>query len=249
MKEFIAIGDIAGRFTELMQLIDLACPRRDMPIICLGDPNDRGKDSRKVIEFFMEDPVNRKIIQSNHAHMMIDFWENDGEYDDYIFLGNGGVETAESYGVIITDEFKKNLAYICSGYYTNPILEAFLIQIIDIRIEFIAKVPKEHIEYLKSCPMFIETDEAIMTHAPINPTLPLETDTSSKRGVAFIWNRGGTRRMDKFQIHGHDAHKSAVELKDKQGAYGIDLDSSLGEQLTAMHWPSMKLTSVPYIKP
>ena len=247
MKEFIAIGDIAGRFTEMEQLIKL-CPA-NIHIVSLGDPNDRGYDSRKVIEFFMADTTNRTLIQSNHAHMMIDFWENNNEYDEYIFLANGGITTALSYQVAISDELEKNVMMIMFGYYSQAILDATIEMIVDVRIEFISKVPKEHIEFLKSCPLYVETDDVIMTHAPINPTFPLETDIKSKRGLAFVWNRGGTRRRDKFQIHGHMANKSVVELKDRKGLYGLNVDSSRGDILSAVHWPSMQIFSVPYIKP
>ena len=246
MKEFIAIGDIAGRFTELEQLLAL-CPK-DVHIISLGDPNDRGKDSRKVIEFFMADKVNRTLIQSNHGHMMIDFWKNDGEYDDDIFLVNGGVDTCKSYGVTISAEFERNLAMKWSGYFNDQMNEKFSFQIEDIRIEFITKVPKEHIDFLAACPLTVETDDVIMSHAPINPTFPIETDIKTKRGVAFIWNRGGTRRRDKIQLHGHMAHKTVQYLKDSNGLYGINMDTSSGEQLSAIHWPSQQIFSVPYIK-
>ena len=117
-------------------------------------------------------------------------------------------------------------------------------------------VPEEYAEWLWSLPLLIEGDGYIITHAAINPSIPFEkclnlgrNNMDPKMKDSIIWNRGGTRRREdnKFQIHGHTAHNNALALKDREGMYGMNVDSSRGGKLTAIHYPSLKLYEQEYL--
>ena len=76
------IGDIAGRYDELMLLL-AKMPEADL-IVSVGDMVDRGPKSKEVIEFFMTNPK-AYAIYGNHESMMYEHltgnpyrdWETD----------------------------------------------------------------------------------------------------------------------------------------------------------------------------
>src|SRR5882757_8068391 len=100
MNNFNVIGDIAGNYKTMLALIAKMPP--DATVLSLGDPNDRGPRSKEVIEWLMN---NGKLVQSNHAHMMVDCWKQimmpgaqPRYYDDGLWSANGGDKTVISYG-------------------------------------------------------------------------------------------------------------------------------------------------------
>lgn len=97
------IGDVAGRFDELMLLLD-KMPKDDTLLV--GDIIDRGPKSKQVVDWCMNTPGVR-VLKGNHEHMFIDYYYHlyDSQrvpeiscysYDD--FLSNGGYQTLDSYG-------------------------------------------------------------------------------------------------------------------------------------------------------
>ncbi len=85
------IADIAGRYNELMALVE------KMPkgkIILVGDLVDRGPDSMKVVQWAMTTP-DVITLKGNHEQMMIDAYDGD-TWDHY---SNGARQTLASYGV------------------------------------------------------------------------------------------------------------------------------------------------------
>lgn len=112
---------------------------------------------------------------------------------------------------------------------------------------------KEDAKFLKTLPLYYEDEDLIVTHAPINPSIPfkmyLDIGTNS-RGCdnCVLWNRGSVRQIiNKFQIHGHNALKKHHFYSNKEGVvYGVNLDSSRGKILTGMHWPSMHIYTQEY---
>lgn len=250
IKEFIAIGDGAGRFDEMMELISLF-PK--CHVICVGDPNDRGPKSRQIIEYFMGDQENRTLIQSNHSHLMIDFYENLGTYHPCDPFANGFETTVKSYGLELPKKLVSDCRIIVRGLYSEWFLKEVISEVEVWRKNIKDFIPQSHIDFLKTCPMYLETDDTIITHAAINPTLPLPVSDImplgtkyNARAVDFLWNVGSTRRRNKFQIHGHASYKRCMELADSRGLYGMNVDSSKGDVLSAIHWPSEDIKSVPY---
>jgi hypothetical protein len=198
------IGDIAGRFDELMLLID-KMPKEE--IILLGDLNDRGLKTKEVIQWAIDNKI--RCVKSNHGQMMIDaynIWLATGNpHGSWEFNANGGIQTIQSYG----------------GF------------------EFI---PKEHIQYLVDCEWFIETDDLILTHAPIHPTfefgMPLTTD--------FLWNRENPKPRDKFQIHGHNSIL-ATYMDHSGKKYGMCIDDCFHKNLIGINSETMTLYKQDYL--
>jgi hypothetical protein len=175
MKTYNVVGDIAGNYLTLLALLDQM--PKDAELICLGDPNDRGPRSKEVIEFLMK---NGRTVQSNHAHMMTTEYRERANprmapryYESGIWPeSNGGSATMLSYT-----------------------LEAYALH------ELPRIIPEAHINFLEQCPIYIETDDYVMTHAPCrqNGTLQemaeLGTGFYHRHGMDFnseyslIWNR------------------------------------------------------------
>lgn len=88
------IGDIAGRYDELMDLVEQL---PDGPIICVGDLVDRGPKSKEVIEWGMLNEERVTCLYGNHEDMMVTSCGKEA-YDQGIWLMNGGQQTLESYG-------------------------------------------------------------------------------------------------------------------------------------------------------
>lgn len=194
----IFIGDIAGQYDALQNLVaKLPSPNR---IILLGDLVDRGPKSKEVIEWAMT-TSNVEAVRGNHEDMFISYcdpaWPR--KYNVELWInGNGGFATLKSYD------------------QTYWILN---------QEEMIDIIPKQHIEYLKSLPLFIESDTWIASHAPWYP----EYSESDK-----LWHRSEPSfYIDKLQIHGHNSHWGLRVVKDNDRTVSICLDQSRSNKLTA----------------
>jgi serine/threonine protein phosphatase 1 len=198
------IADIAGRYNELMLLLDKM--PKDQEIILLGDLNDRGPDSAFVIDWAARNKI--RCVKSNHGAMMIEayeLWKATGNpYSSWDFNMNGGYQTLLSYG----------------GFENMPI---------------------EHIEYLKNCEWYIETDDLLLSHAPIHSEFKKEMHLTDD----FYWNRSKPIRRDKFQIHGHNTYFKLYT--DELGMFGMCLDDSGNDKLTGIHWPSKDIYTQEYL--
>lgn len=184
------IGDVAGNYLTLKAL--LGKMPKDSELLCLGDPVDRGPRSKEVVEFLMN---NGKTINSNHAHLMVECWEHSAMpgakpryYEHDIWFYNGAIQTMSSYD---PDWMAKAEFCHSTNMYTT---------VLGFKEEKIhTMIPREHIQFLKNCPMFIETDGFVMTHAPLHIKKTLmqasELGTGFSDGVDersnnnLLWNR------------------------------------------------------------
>jgi hypothetical protein len=91
------IGDIAGRYNELMELL-AKMPPADLTL-AVGDLVDRGPKSKEVIEWFMGDPLSRECVHANHENMMLDACHNfpGSPHEHPYWCYNGGTATLASY--------------------------------------------------------------------------------------------------------------------------------------------------------
>lgn len=203
------IGDIAGRFDELMLLLN-KMPEADL-VLSVGDMIDRGPKSRQVLEYFM-DTSNTEAIFGNHEEMMVNYVKYGQGMD---WLRNGGFHTLNS--------FKKNPD--------------------DKNVD----IPADYIEWLEKRPLYFETDDLVVSHAPIPNNLEgrLPQDPYS-RNYFFIWNRFKPMcRQSKFTIHGHNG--KFEEFKDEQGTYSLCIDNSHNGKLMGIHWPTMETFEQDYL--
>lgn len=259
LKEFNVFGDIAGRYDELMLLID-KMPKA-VPI-SVGDMIDRGPHSYKVLEFFRHHGL---AVQANHEHLLIDLWEDGKYYDRGMWFLNGGLATLRSFindskiGTTCCPDLLELIEAIhrnCRSQFLQAHEMHHLGKMVQKCLPWIRTViPKDYIDWLKGLPQYLDIHGARITHAAINPSIPFNRALnygnhamSRECDQSIIWNRGGTRRNpDYFQIHGHMSNKNVNWLRDKQGVYGVNLDTSRGNKLTGMHWPSMEVYSVDYL--
>jgi len=170
------IGDVAGRFDELMELIG-KMPKEEY--VFLGDLNDRGPDTPKVIDWVMK---NGTCLHSNHGDMFVDFVMATGRYHPQIFIQNGGIATLRSYDVEL------------DTHYSKMIKSAR------------AKIPGEHIEYLASRPYCFEKDGVFASHAVLNQSYSREEIcVEGPIEHSLLWNRDNPKEKEGvFQIFGHN---------------------------------------------
>ena len=224
------IADIAGRFDELMELIPKMPPGL---IILLGDLNDRGRQSKEVIEWAMKTP-NVITLNSNHGDMFVDFVEGTGLYGSVDFLVNGGIQTLQSYGGFLVEEG--------GTPYGHPKIDVGAT-----RTACLPFIDMSHIAWLKNLPYYYEQDGLFVSHAPRNPTFPMER--LCVRGPelnSILWNRGNIRDIPGvFQVYGHN---SSLQWHMGRGGdpIGVCIDDCRNKVLTGLHWPTKELFKVGY---
>jgi serine/threonine protein phosphatase 1 len=209
-----AIGDIHGHLDKLNAVHDLIAD--DMarngtgPVVHVGDYEDRGPDSRGVIDFLIAGQARGEdwvTLRGNHDRMFAGFlqspeWKDEGLRADlsYLHYKIGGGETLASYGV-------KNAA-------DRPLRK--------VHPEAVAAVPPEHRAFLAGLQNWWQRDQAIFVHAGIRPgvTMPDQTETD------LIWIRKefleDPRDHGALIVHGHTAI-------DQPRHYGnrLNIDSSV----------------------
>ena len=159
------IGDIHARPHLLDQLMrNVPWDARQDKIVFLGDFIDRGPNARGVLDLIMSlasDNPNVIALRGNHEQMLLDCLD----YGDLQWLipENGGLSTLQAYGLDLAE----------------------LNDISDI------KLPEEHVEFLRSLPVFHEDESAIYVHAGL---IPGEHPSQSDSDV-LIW----ARDMDFFK--------------------------------------------------
>lgn len=226
--EFNIIGDIAGQYKTLMALL-AKMPKTATPL-SLGDMIDRGPESKKVLDFFMQE--GNLAIKGNHDHFLESAYRG-GYYRDGIWEYNGGGSTLENFGIddsIYMHDYSK-------------IPEKY--------VKFIESLPLYMYldEYNK------DGLQGFVSHASKNPNLTVEQcadigkNINSRRAdTSFLWNRGATGRFPNYyQFCGHNSHWGLEAQSDKEGEYGKCIDTSSSKILTAVHWPSMVIYQQEYI--
>ncbi len=102
MGRLIAIGDIHGRLSKLVGLIEKISPGAEDQLIFLGDFIDRGPDSFRVVQYiidFRQRFPNTIALRGNHEDFVISlFMGNQSMFERNIWLKmNGGEITLWSY--------------------------------------------------------------------------------------------------------------------------------------------------------
>ena len=104
MTIIYSIGDVHGcmdKLAELVRRCDGDAAGRSMRYVFLGDYVDRGPNSRGVVQFLIDlqrsYPDRDVFLKGNHEDMMVA--AADSELFEDRWLGNGGIQTLESYGI------------------------------------------------------------------------------------------------------------------------------------------------------
>lgn len=109
-------------------------------------------------------------------------------------------------------------------------------------------VPVEHIEWLEKRPMYFQTDDLFVSHAPVTSLKNIPSDPYS-RDHFFIWNRfEPSKPQNKFLVNGHNGRFRWYKWGDGS-IFGACIDNSHNSKLTGMHWPSKEIFEVDYHKP
>jgi hypothetical protein len=147
MENFVIVGDIHGEWLLLRALLDQIekGPYRDHKLLFVGDMNDRGPETYTVISTIKRlCEENRAIaLLGNHEDMMLEWVDYaPGDPTHYWLLrGNGGLKTIRSY-MNATGQYGL-------GYFPE-ILQG-----------------TGHYDWLKSLPLYYESDKLWVSHAPI----------------------------------------------------------------------------------
>jgi serine/threonine protein phosphatase 1 len=211
----IVISDIHGCFKTFKYALDTVSFNENADrLILLGDYVDRGKDSKKVLDFIRKLPTHHILLKGNHDEMAVLAAKN---YDDPLYTEHwfwqGGRETLMSFGINYDNSILA-LRDFREKYYSY--------------VQFLDKLPMsyapEHLNY-------------IFVHAGVDYSKPLTEQTSKE----LLWIRepflhakqGWAKRI----IHGHtptrlthgsdDIHRTNTRI-------GIDGGCVFGGQLNVI---------------
>lgn len=106
----------------------------------------------------------------------------------------------------------------------------------------IHNIPKEHVDWLASRPLYLDLPDLFLSHAPVESLENLPPRFSQAHEHVgtfegnFIWNRYVSGKwLGKLTIHGHNS--SYKEYRDSNGRlYTICLDHSRRGELRGIHW-------------
>ncbi len=218
-----AIGDIHGHLDLLT--VQHALIADDMarhgaaPVVHIGDLEDRGPDSRGVIEYLRTGVAAGNdwiVLKGNHDRMMVRFLDDPyspepGLRTDMSWMHPkiGGAQTLASYGV-------RNAA-------DRPLPK--------VHPEAVAAVPWLHRTFLTGCPSSFRRDQAIFVHAGIRPGIPLDQQDETD----LAWIRAGfledRRDHGALIVHGHTAIEAATHYGNR---LNIDSGAAYGGPLSAV---------------
>lgn len=213
------IGDIAGRYDELMELL-AKMPAASLTL-SVGDLVDRGPKSKQVIEWFMGDPISRESVFANHELMMLeactDFWNP----VDHPYWGfNGGRQTLSSYAMSGHVD-PKHLEWIeCRpAWYRQDGLFVSHAPVYDVK-----DIPKQYGYNWRDW-------------AGNEMTWPWNRYISKRPMPGH------------FMVYGHNSHHVEHTYINDEGEtlhYASCIDNSRHRELMGMHWPTKELFTVDY---
>lgn len=205
------IGDVHGRYDLLSALerkifTDAATlPGRKL-IVMLGDYIDRGPASAQVVNRLMVPPPNgfdRICLTGNHEMAMLEYIDGDISLDDWVAIG--GETTLKSYGV--------DIHTLRRQYPQQKKLDTFIR----------TWLPDDHINFLRSLPILVDTPEVLFVHAGIDPDRPIAEQADDD--LVYIRSRffDSAQPLPKLIIHGHtpvkDAEVDRLRLNLDTGAF------------------------------
>lgn len=214
-----AIGDIHGRLDLLDQLLfrveadDRVRGGVSTQLIFLGDLVDRGPNSAGVVQRALELKQSGRAVRflmGNHEEVFLKALGGSLEALRF-FVKIGGRATILSYG-FSTEEYD-SLDY-----------EALLEQLI-------ARVPREHVDFLRSFEDRIAVGDYLFVHAGIRPRVPVEEQT----GGDLRWIR--SEFLDFRGSHGAivvHGHTISEEVEERANRIGIDTGAFASGRLTAL---------------
>ncbi len=208
-----AVGDIHGQLAELHRVLSLIEEDGgpDAKVVFVGDYTDRGPDSCGVIDLLIKAKAegrNWTMLKGNHDRMFEWFMLPYPRHEAYLPVELswlhprlGGDTTLASYGVEMTPQSR----------------------MLKVHADALEAVPKEHVAFLRDCPLTFETDDLFFAHAGIKPGVALEKQDEED----LLWIRKefhkDARAHPKLIVHGHTPVDQATHYGNR-----INLDSGAG---------------------
>ncbi len=213
------IGDIAGEFEAFQKLVK-AMP--EGPVVAVGDLCDRGPDSRRVMDWFME---GRGVaLMGNHDLLFLRNVERPKFSEMRMWLDgrNGGAATLKNFGRSEESnwDFHVPEEYVtwCKGrpyYYEGE--------------------------------DFIATHAPLPEWASVAKIKQLEREMPWEDWCQLwgelVWNRYCPVRHEKFQVFGHNG--TLESHSDEEGDFAICIDNSHKGELVGLHFETDTLYRVP----
>lgn len=263
----IVIGDVHGCYKTLCALLDKL---PDDKITFAGDLMDRGPGSKQVVDLVMEKGY--QCVLGNHEHMFLDFCGRNNYYDETArgkkegpFVLNGGANTLLSYY-----KTQEEIAAFVNVDETYEAVQEMYTDY-DLPYEVEKLVPKEHIDWVDSLPLYITFEDVFddrgrllfVSHSSVKPYGPITkydldavTDLEVKpmrRHRAYtddtiIWHRCKRPAIleNRFHIFGHTPERNVMARDhyvnvDSGCVYGKIYGGDDYGQLTAFQYPEMKM--------
>ena len=149
MSKTYVFGDIHGCREPLLELLDKVNPDPyDDTLVFLGDYIDRGPDSKGVIDHLLHlSATFKKVItlKGNHEEVFLNYLNGK---DINFFLGIGGEQTLQSYGI---------------DFFSPPSKHNF---------------PQDHLDFLLNLLPYWEDDNNIYVHAGLQPGVHLSQQST-----------------------------------------------------------------------
>ena len=204
-----AVGDIHGcydQLVELVNMIDSDAQGREYKIIFLGDYIDRGPKSKQVIDYLMElDKGKHIFLKGNHEDMLVNAIVTESSiYLVDLHLNNGGKETAQSYGIDVSQ-------YDCNEIRPTQ-TKQFLIDY--------KKALGFHLEWIKSLKLYYVENNYVFVHAGIHPLRSMEEQDEQ----TLLW----TRKLKEIDFYGYKykvVHGHTAILKPEVTNTRINIDT------------------------
>jgi serine/threonine protein phosphatase 1 len=180
----LCIGDVHGCAPELEHLLAAVDAGPEDLLVFLGDYVDRGPASRDTLDLLigLQHALPATVfLRGNHEEMFLDFLGLGGANKE-AFFSNGGAQTLASYGF--------------GGLATEPPADAVR-----------AKVPSEHLDFMRTLELRYEADGFAFVHAGVRPGIPLE----QQRREDLLWIREEflllDHRLDETVVFGHTPYR------------------------------------------
>ena len=217
-RRIYCVGDIHGRFDLLTELVSMI--KRDAldfggskVIVYLGDYIDRGPESKQVLDFLVAGPpegFDQVCLLGNHEKAMLDFLMVPEQCAAW--LGFGGRETLESYGVSEDDVESRWV-------------------LTELRNLLKSKLPESHREFLRDCSLTHSEGDYFFAHAGVKPGCPLDLQDPKD----LMWIRDEFTQSDQDHgavvVHGHSIMEKPVFRSNR---IGIDTGAFYTGVLTAL---------------
>lgn len=192
------VGDVHGNISRLAAMFDRIGSLDDRTVVLVGDYVDRGPDSRSVLQLIIERSESASTVPllGNHEREFLLFMDG-GSLSRYAHFG--GIATILSY----VPEAREGI-------------------VADVSKVFRERVPRRHVEFVRSLKRCWESDELLITHAGFDPSRPEgRTYEDVTRGGAGDLFRNPEKRPRAEVVFGHYVQRSGIPYS-RDGLYCVD---------------------------